>query len=179
VSSPAAGFVGPARVYHEWGIERFAPRVNAKLFHLVMIQKVRKRILQMRSESKMTQTDLNKFQKMLNTKHAELAQAMGRRDGIAIERTADVMDETQFAAERELSTRSLDLQSRLLRNVRSALDRIADGSYGSCLQCEDDISHKRLQAIPWATLCITCQEGADRAPRRSFAYSEEFLGKAA
>jgi DnaK suppressor protein len=127
----------------------------------------------------MTQTDLNKFQKILTTKHAELAQAMGRRDGIAIERTADVMDETQFAAERELSTRSLDRQSKLLRNVRSALGRIAGGSYGTCLECEEDISHKRLQAMPWATLCIACQEGADHAPPRSFAYPEEFLGKAA
>jgi DnaK suppressor protein len=127
----------------------------------------------------MTQTELNRFQKTLNAKHAELALATRRRDGIAIERTADVMDETQFAAERELSTRSLDLQSRLLRNVRAALDRVADGSYGTCLECDEEISQKRLEAMPWATLCISCQEGADRNPQRHLSYQSEFLPKAA
>src|SRR5215467_5226697 len=117
----------------------------------------------------MTQTELNRFEMILSAKNAELARATGRRDGIAIERTADALDETQSAAQRELSTRSLERQSEILRNVQAALHRIHEGTYGTCLDCDEEISHKRLHAVPWATLCIQCQESADGNQRRSFA----------
>jgi len=42
------------------------------------------------------------------------------------------------------------------------LARMADGSYGVCLHCEDDIKPKRLDAVPWTKFCIRCQEAADR-----------------
>jgi DnaK suppressor protein len=123
----------------------------------------------------MTRTERNKFLKILTSKHAELARATGRRDGIAIERTPDALDEVQLAGEREMITRSLERDSRLLGKVRAALDQIAEGAYGTCLECEEEISHKRLQAMPWATLCITCQERADGGPQRSLAPQERFL----
>jgi len=123
----------------------------------------------------MTRTERNKFQAVLTSKHAELARTTGRRDGIAIERTPDALDEVQLSAEREMITRSLERESRLLRNVRAALDQIAEGTYGTCLECDEEISHKRLQAMPWATLCITCQERADGTPQRSFAPQEKSL----
>src|SRR6266852_8697252 len=110
----------------------------------------------------MTKTDLNKYKALLEAKQAELAGGLRNREGIAIEKTADALDEVQLAGERELAIRNLDRESNLLRNVRSALARIADGSYGVCLHCEDDISPKRLNAVPWATYCIKCQEAADR-----------------
>lgn len=110
----------------------------------------------------MTRSELNRYAMILIAKESDLARAMGRRDGIAIERTADALDEVLLAADRELSTRSLERQSGLLRNVRAALQRVADGSYGACLECDEEISQKRLQAMPWATHCITCQEQADR-----------------
>src|SRR5260370_41914713 len=123
----------------------------------------------------MTRTERNKFLTILTSKHAELARAIGRRDGIAIERTPDALDEVQFAGQREMITRNLERESRLLRNVRAALHQIAEGAYGTCLECDEEISHKRLQAMPWATLCITCQERADGNPRRSFQPPERFL----
>ena len=122
----------------------------------------------------MTRTELNKFRTILTGKHAELARATGRRDGIAIERTPDALDEVQLATEREMITRSLERDSRLLLKVRAALDRIAEGAYGTCLDCDEQISHKRLHAMPWATLCITCQERADGNPQRSFTPQERF-----
>jgi DnaK suppressor protein len=123
----------------------------------------------------MTRTERNKFLTILTSKHAELARTTGRRDGIAIERTPDEVDEVQLSAEREMITRSLERESRLLRNVRAALDQIAEGTYGTCLECDEEISHKRLHAMPWATLCITCQERADGTPQRSFAPQEKSL----
>lgn len=112
----------------------------------------------------MTKSEFDRYSDLLATKQAELARALTMREGIAIERTADALDEVQFALARELRTRTLERESGVLRDVRLAMDRIADGSYGDCLQCEEAIGPKRLNAIPWATLCIRCQEQADRRP---------------
>ena len=110
----------------------------------------------------MTKNELNKYKTLLETKQAELAGGLRNREGIAIEKTADALDEVQLAGERELAIRNLDRESNMLRNVRGALSRIADGSYGICMHCEEDISPKRLNAVPWTAYCIKCQEAADR-----------------
>src|ERR1700694_5065111 len=110
----------------------------------------------------MTKTELNKFREALEAKQAELAQVLRNRDGIAIEKSPDALDEVQNAAERELAIRNLDRESNLLRNVRAALRRIDEGTFGVCAHCEEDISPKRLAAAPRTAYCIQCQEIADR-----------------
>ena len=72
------------------------------------------------------------------------------------------MDNLQLATERDLAISHLCLESGLLRAVRDALTRIDDGGYGICLSCEDRISVRRLQAVPWAGYCVRCQEETDR-----------------
>jgi DnaK suppressor protein len=110
----------------------------------------------------MTQTELNKYRAVLEAKQAELSVGLRNREDIAIEKTPDALDEVQLAGERELAIRNLDRESNLLRNVKGALGRIADGSYGVCLHCEEDIKPKRLDAVPWTKYCISCQEASDR-----------------
>ena len=110
----------------------------------------------------MNQTELKKYKAILEAKAAELNAGLRNRDDIAIEKTPDAIDEVQLAGERELAIRNLDRESNLLRNVKGALVRIADGSYGVCMHCEEDIKIKRLDAVPWTKYCIKCQEAADR-----------------
>jgi DnaK suppressor protein len=110
----------------------------------------------------MTKNELNKFRQILETKQAELADIVKRRDEIAIEKSPDAIDEVTRAAERELAIRNLDRESNLLRNVRAALQRLDDGTFGICGHCEEEISPRRLAAVPWASYCIKCQEAADR-----------------
>ena len=110
----------------------------------------------------MNRIELNKYRKQLDAKQAELGEGLRNREDIAIEKTPDAIDEVQLAGERELAIRNLDRESALLRNVRLALGRIDDGSYGICLHCEEEIKPKRLDAVPWAKYCIRCQEAADR-----------------
>jgi len=110
----------------------------------------------------MNRIEMNKYRQMLETKQAELAAGLYKREDIAIERASDAIDEVQFAGEREAAIRNLDRESNLLRNVRSALARVADKSYGACLHCEGEIKPKRLDAVPWAKYCVRCQEAADR-----------------
>ncbi|HEY3440111.1 MAG TPA: TraR/DksA C4-type zinc finger protein [Paludibaculum sp.] len=123
----------------------------------------------------MTKTELNKYKQILETKLTELSQAVRDRDGIAIEKSPDALDEVQHAAERELAIRNLDRESHLLRNVRGALRRIDEGAFGVCLHCEEDINPKRLNAVPWTPFCIQCQELADRNRVENSEMFEELM----
>jgi DnaK suppressor protein len=111
---------------------------------------------------KITPYEIAGFQKLLEQSEAELVQLLNKRDGIAIEKSADQMDEIQYASERDLAIRNVDRESRLLRQVRAALRRIHEGSFGICIECESPIGPKRLLAVPSAPRCIACQDSADR-----------------
>jgi len=115
------------------------------------------------------------FQEVLERKEAELVRLLRKRDDIAIEKSADQMDEIQYASERDLAIRNVDRESRLLRGVKAALRRIHDGSFGTCIACELAISPKRLAAVPWAPLCIQCQDAADRDGREGADLVSETL----
>src|ERR1700739_4935618 len=110
----------------------------------------------------MNQTELNKYKEVLEARQAEWSAGLRNREDIAIEKTPDALDEVQLAGERELAIRNLDRESNLLRHVKGALARIADGSYGIGMHCEEEIKPKRLDAVPWTKYCIRCQEAADR-----------------
>ena len=110
----------------------------------------------------MNQTEHQQIQSDAGGQAAELSAGLRNREDIAIEKTPDALDEVQLAGERELAIRNLDRESNLLRNVQGALVRIADGSYGICMHCEEEIKPKRLDAVPWTKYCIRCQEAADR-----------------
>ena len=84
------------------------------------------------------------------------------RKDIAIENTAEVMEQGIRAADREVAMERMETAYRQLRQVESALSRMERDEYGICLKCEDDIGQKRLDALPWAVLCVECQEAAER-----------------
>jgi DnaK suppressor protein len=110
----------------------------------------------------MLQLDFEKYRQMLLQKRAELEGNVRQRDGLAIEKRPDLLDEVQLAAERELVVISRDIESSLLREVRAALERSKDGSFGLCLRCEEPIAPRRLNAVPWASHCISCQEAIEQ-----------------
>lgn len=109
------------------------------------------------------QDHLELVRQNLQSKLKELAINRGLRDSIRIHQVADPIDMTQQAAAREMEIQKFDREAVLARQVRSAVERIEQGSYGICLECEEAISPKRLKAVEWAELCIHCQEKADRS----------------
>jgi DnaK suppressor protein len=127
---------------------------------------------------KATPAELAGVQEILERKAAELVHVLRKRDGIAIEKSADQMDEIQYASERDLAIRNVDRESRLLRQVKAALQRLHDGTFGTCLDCESAISPRRLAAVPWAPLCIQCQESADRNGQEAADGSEALVNAA-
>jgi DnaK suppressor protein len=128
---------------------------------------------------KIAPTEMGGVQEILQREEAELVRVLRKRDDIAMEKSADQMDESQHASERDLAIRNVDRESTLLRQVQAALRRMHDGSFGTCIECEWAISLKRLAAVPWASRCIQCQEAADRdRPERTDFVSEPLVNAA-
>ena len=82
---------------------------------------------------KISATEIDGVQEILKHKEAELVRVLRERGGMAIERSADPMDETQSASECEFAIGNVDRESALLRDVKAALLRQQDGSFGTCM----------------------------------------------
>lgn len=75
-----------------------------------------------------------------------------------------------------LNRNTIDI--KLLREISEALRRIDEGTYGTCPECEEPISVKRLDALPWARYCVKCQESiAARVAAGEFVEEYEEAGR--
>jgi DnaK suppressor protein len=110
----------------------------------------------------MTKYDIDIFKAILEAKQADASRTLRNREGIIVEKSADDLDEIERAVSRDIAIQNLDRESRMLRDIRNTLQRIDQDTFGSCLHCEQEISLRRLKAVPWAQLCLRCQEAADR-----------------
>ena len=125
----------------------------------------------------MTKLELKKFTTTLAARASELEGLIRNREAAAIETSADALDQIQHAVERELALGTLARESSGLRETRAALRRIDEGSYGVCMDCEEEINLKRLTAVPWAARCIACQERADREGAASEGAANDSAGE--
>ncbi|HEX6798724.1 MAG TPA: TraR/DksA family transcriptional regulator [Ktedonobacterales bacterium] len=76
---------------------------------------------------------------------------------------ADDADAVENAERMNAITRNSQV---LLNQVNAALHRIAEGTYGTCVNCGGEIAPRRLQALPYATLCIECQGKAEHTAQQ-------------
>ncbi len=77
----------------------------------------------------------------------------------------DLSDETDLATslvQQQLNCTIRDREYSKLRKIDAALDRISEGQYGHCEECEEEIGAKRLENQPWADLCIQHAEERER-----------------
>ena len=111
----------------------------------------------------MTPREVLKFKKMLERERdAAVRAALQRRESIVVEQTAEALEQTVYDGERELALADLTRHSERIREIRAALGRIETGTFGVCRHCRRPIGAKRMAAVPWTSLCIRCQESADR-----------------
>ncbi len=79
--------------------------------------------------------------------------------GSADQHMADTATET---VDREIDYTLEETDERLLQAIDDALARIEAGTYGTCVNCGAQIAPERLEAMPWATLCIDCKRKEER-----------------
>lgn len=90
----------------------------------------------------------------LEAELAELTRELPDTGGIGFGKR--VGDATSVAVERMAQVAAHDRLQVMLADVRRAETKLADGTYGTCDACGEPISADRLDALPWAGLCIRC-----------------------
>jgi DnaK suppressor protein len=78
------------------------------------------------------------------------------------ESPGDVIDAAYDSAQDEISSQLAEVESRELAHIENALERMQAGTYGSCEVCSRRIPMARLNALPYATMCIECQRELER-----------------
>lgn len=73
-----------------------------------------------------------------------------------------IADHATEMFDRELDGSLGDNAEQLVREIDAALDRIDDGSYGTCARCAKAIPEERLDAVPYAVLCVGCKRLEER-----------------
>ena len=102
------------------------------------------------------------YRKLLESKAEEVRQSMSAQKAAqVVSRLDDPSDEGDLSQQHHeewifLNRNTIDM--KLLREISDALRRIDRETYGICLECDEPISSKRLDAVPWARYCVTCQE---------------------
>lgn len=117
--------------------------------------------------------DLRSLHERLDRRRAELRteidDASAAERALAAARTTSVHDEKDDAGERasgEVRAAEAERDRAELQRVDAAWQRIADGSYGRCIDCSELIAIRRLRAQPSAARCVRCQAAAERLARR-------------
>lgn len=110
--------------------------------------------------------DLEKFEKLLHDKRSRLLK--NAQQTLETEMTldsADLPDEMDLASSEYLQSFQFRLRGRersFLSKIDKALEKIKDGSFGTCEECAEPISPKRLEARPETSMCIKCKEEQER-----------------
>jgi len=110
----------------------------------------------------MMEADVEKYKSLLMARRAEILGKSRLREDLWIVQSNEQVETVQMAGDREFAARSLEREAKTLMQVTEALQRIEEGDFGICLECEEPISPKRLAAVPWASYCLKCQELRDK-----------------
>jgi DnaK suppressor protein len=81
---------------------------------------------------------------------------------LSAQASGDVVDAALDSVQDEISSQLAEVESRELARIEIALERMREGQYGICEGCGTNIPLARLNALPYATLCIKCQREAER-----------------
>ena len=113
----------------------------------------------------MTGNNIEIFRQALERERWKLACIRRHSEAIDVQRVADSIDGSTLENERHVALEACSRNAIRFAEVTEALDRISAGCYGLCLECGDAISLRRLSALPWARLCLDCQEEAEKTSR--------------
>jgi DnaK suppressor protein len=102
------------------------------------------------------------YERLLLKKRDEINRGLRNHrlvDALAIEDPFDGIEH------RNVDLHRFAADADVMSDIRSALDRIADGSFGVCVECGERIPARRLQVLPWARCCVSCQAELERRAR--------------
>ncbi len=112
---------------------------------------------------------LGQYRKKLLDKRRELTAAYTKNRHYGRESdeggTQDLADKASSSYTKEFLYSLSNTERTVLEQVERAIDRMNEGEYGTCMECAEKISKKRLDAVPWARFCVPCQERIEQGVR--------------
>lgn len=113
-------------------------------------------------ERVMDKKRLEQYRRRLASKQEELLRLVSKseHDGREADEdtTQDIADKAANSYTKEFLFSQANNDRYILQLVQEALQRIEGGSFGECMACRGEVQQKRLDAVPWARHCISCQE---------------------
>jgi DnaK suppressor protein len=114
----------------------------------------------------MDKKKIKTYRDRLLEERAALLGVVGRNEDYGreadTEATQDPADKASNSYTKELLFSQSTNDRIILTQIEEALERIDDGEYGVCVNCGQEVQPKRLEAVPWARYCITCQDLQER-----------------
>lgn len=114
----------------------------------------------------MDKKKLEHFKKVLEERRDQLSKLAARNENegrLTDENNAqDIADRALSSYNKEFLFSQSQNERAMLNMVKGALARLADGTFGQCISCAEDINERRLDAVPWTRHCIACQEKLER-----------------
>jgi len=110
-------------------------------------------------------------ERLLSERYGALRELRSSSGSLVFPRTSAPEDQAAQAHDQFVVTRQQTVAHQKLQDIDAALALLKSGEYGLCQECNAPISGKRLNAIPWASRCIACQE---EVSARTGAKSEEW-----
>lgn len=111
----------------------------------------------------MDKRQVQPFKARLEALEHELRLRIERRKGDVrhAEAQPDSVDQATSGYDKASSFQTSDRDRQQLQMLEAALRRIREDNYGSCVACHGEIGTSRLEAVPWASYCIHCQEALE------------------
>lgn len=100
---------------------------------------------------------LGKRQEIMREIEGNLGQSLTEDQQRRLESARDVGDQALMDLDRELGISLMEMRNRRRQAIDEALMRLNEGTYGICAECGIEVSEKRLEAVPFAKLCVQCQ----------------------
>ncbi|MBX9659521.1 MAG: TraR/DksA family transcriptional regulator [Nitrospiraceae bacterium] len=114
-----------------------------------------------RRQETLHQMLMGKRQEIIREIEGNLGQSLTEDQQRRLESARDVGDQALMDLDRELGISLMEMRNRRRQAIDESLNRLRDGTYGMCAECGIEISEKRLQAVPFAKLCVECQSKAE------------------
>ena len=115
---------------------------------------------------KLNKKGLEGYKRRLLEKKRELTEAYNKNTSYGRltddEGTQDLADKASSAYTKEFLYSLSNTDREILKQVDEAVQRIPKKTFGTCVECGTELNRKRLEAVPWASHCLSCQEKIEK-----------------
>lgn len=119
----------------------------------------------------MTKREFKQLRERLEQQLQEVHRFLGRLEQETRTLELDIPQDSADLSAVNLSQESLFAQAsqrrQQLRRIEGALQRMDQGSFGTCQLCEEEIAQRRLEALPWTQYCLQCQQMIEQGTQRA------------